>query len=237
MKRMLIGIVMGNVLPRSLSGLSSDMNLTEKHVQKLLEELADRIRRGEEVNASDQRATSSARVLKVSAYFQNPSISWQLGVIFIVASLIEQLHWKVIGTPAKGLKKLKLSGLVDPVSSEIASLGQKMLQLLSLWTLERGDWALLSWLGAREAPAKKVMVFARSTLVALAAAYFVRTEQRFSSWPYQLQHISPNLSVAQKEITLQAFLRADGCCLGPFGRRCRLKFQGVHSKPCPTYVY
>ena len=238
MKRMLIGIVMGNVLPRSLSGLSADMNLTEKKVQKLLEELADRIRRGEEVNASDQRATSSARVLKVSAYFQNPSISWQLGVIFIVASLIEQLHWKVIGTPAKGLKKLKLSELVDPVSSEIAAVGQKMFHLLSLWTLERGDWALLSWLGARVAPVKKVMVFARSTLVALAAAYFVRTEMRFSTWPYRLQHLlSPNLSVAQKGITIQAFLQADGCCIGPFGRRYRLEFQGIHNNPCPTCVY
>ena len=69
-------------------------------------------------------------------------------------------------------------------------------------------------------------------------AYFVRTEMRFSTWPYRLQHLlSPNLSVAKKRITIQAFLQADGCCLGPFGRRYRLEFQGIHNNPCPTCVY
>lgn len=46
LKRMLLGAVMGDILPRSLAGLSARMSVTKKQVQAMLAELAAKVSRG-----------------------------------------------------------------------------------------------------------------------------------------------------------------------------------------------
>lgn len=98
MNRMLIGVVMGNVLPESLVGLSARMSVNEQELEKKLEMLAERLRNG--LDATDHTARECARVLKVAKYFRDKQRCWQLGVIFITASTVERLQWLVIGTLA-----------------------------------------------------------------------------------------------------------------------------------------
>ena len=234
LKRMLAGIVMGNILPDSLASLSSSMKITEAKVKKMLDDIAERIRRGED--ADNHRAQACARVLKVATYFQGSERSWQLGIIFVGATIMEQLHWKIIGTPSKGHQKLCLSNLVDPGSSEVATVAQKLLGLLQRWSLDQGEWHLLHWLGARKAPQGRLMTVARGAVLQLAASYFIRLEMRFSSWPYRLQHLlSPRTAASQKQETIDRFLAASRCCLGPFGRGFRDQFptsESLRSETC-----
>lgn len=223
LKRMLLGIVMGRSLPLSLASLSSSMSITEQKVTRLLEEVAEKIKQG--LEASDHYARECARVLKVAGYFRDEHITWKLGVIFIGASTLQRLHWKIIGVPSRGLPKLTLSGLVDPKTGQIAIVAEELLTLLEEWSLDRTEWRLLDWLGARRVAQGEAMTFARSTILQLASAYFVKAELRLSSWPYRLQHvISPNVTEADRNATIDSFLEASECCLAPAGRVIRRLF-------------
>jgi hypothetical protein len=225
-KRLVVGVVMGNVLPVSLSGLSASLDITESKVQALLKAAMEAAARGEEVRT--EQAKDCARVLKLSTYFRAPGTSWQVAVVLIGASIIDRLHWAVIGAPSRGIAKLSLSGLVDPLDSKVVAAMGSLLALLSSWGLSDdhdSDWRLLPFVGARDVAQGQLMTFARTTMIQLSAALFMKAEMRFASWPYRLQHlISLHTSAAQKAETAKAFLDASPCCLGPFGRQFRRHF-------------
>ena len=135
----------------------------------------------EEVN--NEYAKGCSRVLRISKFFQTPGRRWMLGIILIVASLIDRLHWQVIGAPARGVRKLNLSGVVDVKDPAVAKTQARILALLSEWSLGQGEWALLQWLGATDADELASKKLARTTLIQLSSALFLKADMRFSSWP------------------------------------------------------
>ena len=225
LKRMVLGTLMGNILPSALSGLSADMNITEAKVKKYQEAAQEAMLRGEDSRAF-HNAKEGSRVLRVSSFFQSPDRSWQLGVILISASVVDRLAWAVIGAPSRGIEKLSLSGIADPRFSAVAATIGRLFKLLGTWSLEeQGQWRLLWWLRAQQADLATVMTFARSTVLQIYCALWLKAECRFACWPYRLQHlISTGIPEDVKAQTIQAFLEAEPCCLSAFGRSFRTRF-------------
>jgi hypothetical protein len=226
LKRMLLGTLWNNILPSCLSGLSASMGITEEKVKSMMEEACKAVREGQPVDQSS--ATSCARVLKLSVFFQDEQRSWQLGIILLCAGVADRLHWSVIGAPNRGVSRLDLSGLVDPQRSAVAKTMQSFLLLMETWQLRDGSWSLLKYLGLSDESAAAPRQFAASAVLQLAAAMFMKAEMRLSSWPYRLQVLlSENVSREDKVELAQAFVSASGCCLGHFGRRLRKHFGTV----------
>ena len=226
LKRMLLGTLWNNILPSCLSGLSASMGITEEKVKSMMEEACKAVREGQPVDQSS--ATSCARVLKLSVFFQDEQRSWQLGIILLCAGVADRLHWSVIGAPSRGVSRLDLSGLVDPQRSAVAKTMQSFLLLMETWQLRDGSWSLLKYLGLSDESAAAPRQFAASAVLQLAAAMFMKAEMRLSSWPYRLQVLlSENVSREDKVELAQAFVSASGCCLGHFGRRLRKHFGTV----------
>ena len=90
------------------------MGITQEKVKAMMDEACKSVREGQPVDQSS--ATSCARVLKLSVFFQNEQRSWQLGIILLCAGVADRLHWSVIGAPSRGVSRLILSGLVDPTA-------------------------------------------------------------------------------------------------------------------------
>ncbi|CAK0821660.1 unnamed protein product, partial [Prorocentrum cordatum] len=160
LERMVLGAVLGNILPLSLAGLSARMEVTEAKVKEYLAKAAAQLLMGEE-SADHIRAREGGRVLKVPAFFQDPHRPWQLGIILIVVSVLDRFGWRVIGAPSRGVQKLGLGELVDPGRSALADTVEVLTNLVENFKIHDGGWKLLSWLGAERADRSIVMTYAR----------------------------------------------------------------------------
>lgn len=231
LKRMALGVVMNSVLPSALQGLSGRLGVTEAGLQKEMQIIEAKTASGEE--ADDFAAKTMKRVLRISTFFSEPARRWQVGVTLMCAAVVDKLHWRILGARGK-LPKASLGDIVDPVSSVVGIALEKVLTLAECWSAD-GEWRVLTWFGltdfADEAPRR----WARNTLLRIAAGLFVRTEQRFSSWPYKLAWlISDFASDDEKNVVAKEFLDAPGCCLGPFGRGFRQHFKTVDEVRSPS---
>ena len=224
LKKMVIGCIMGNILPVALSGLGANMELTEDRVNRMLERVTAAQARGEEVGDGEIHwAAHCRRVLRISLFFQNPCRRWQMGVVLLAASIVDRLHWAVLGS--KDTPRLQLRDLVDQKDSHIAKLMRELLAQLDDWSLDNEHWMLLRYLGLEHLHDVAVMDFTRALLVRQAAGLFLCAEHRLSVWPYRLWLLaSPNCTEHEKGLVIKDFLAASPCCLGPFGRRFRNKY-------------
>ena len=223
-KRATLGAVLNNVLPECLANLSRQLSLSDEKLQQAKQKLAEAILRGEE--AENHWLQNATRVMKVSKFFQDGARRWQMGVLLIAGSVVERLHWCLLGK-ADLFRKATLSDLVDPRCSVLARSSSDLRVLLQEWTVG-GRWRLLSFLGLQSPESRQaqdVMVFARSLLFQIASGLFHRLELKHSGWPYMLQVlISPSASAADRLLVAEALEAAQPCCLGPFGRRFRHNF-------------
>jgi hypothetical protein len=234
MKRCVLGCILNGILPESLAGLSENMQLTEAKVTKLLLEHQQRQLAGEQ-NDEGKWLLHCQRVVRISAFFQLPARRWQLGAVLLGASVVDRLHWEVLGTLGK--PKLQLTGLVDPSCSRVAKTLADLLALMLCWSLEHPTWVLLGWLGLVGLEDQEVMMFCRSLLVSLSAGVFTTGEMKFACWPYLLQRIISNSTTrAEKMQILRAFLSARECCLGSFGTRLRKLFPTLQALDTPLFT-
>ena len=141
LKKLVLGCVVNNILPMSLAGLGADVHLTEAQVDDALRKAHAAQLAGEDRGEGELFwASHCKRVLRMSIFFRWPECSWKMGVVLIAASLIDRLHWAVIGCAAR--PKLQLHDLVDVQDSEIAKTMCGFWRLVSLWSL-RSNWQLL----------------------------------------------------------------------------------------------
>ena len=123
MKRLALGVLFNNVIPYSLFGLSRQLSLSEEKLARARRELADAIARGED--AENKWLENASRVMKVSKFFQDPARNWQLGILLIVNSEIEHVHWALLGR----VGKLRKASLLDLVAPRTSVLGRAMHRL------------------------------------------------------------------------------------------------------------
>ena len=135
-------------------------------------------------------------------------------------SLIDRLHWEIIGT--EGKQKASLIDLIRPHGSPIVNTQAAFVRLLSDWSSQ--GWPLLHWLGfPASSRDKQLMGFARAIVARLSAGVFLCAEMRFACYPYRLLRAEfENPSI------LAGLDRVRPCCLGPFGRAFR-KLYGPKS--------
>lgn len=221
LKRMGLGIMMNGVLSQALGGLQRRLRYTQEALREQMKKNEAKLLAGEE--ADDTVVKNMSRVMKISAYFSESSRCSEVGVTLSVVSIIDKLHWRVLGSKGKHAKA-NLSAMVDPVRSCIATASAELLECMDGWSAE-GRWALLRWFGVRDFLEIAPKRFARAVVLQVSAGLFRRTEQRFASWPYRLQLlISNQVSDGVKGGVVEDFLGACDCCLGPFGRAFRSRF-------------
>ena len=224
LKKLVLGCVVNNILPMSLAGLGAEMHLTEAQVDDALRKAHAAQLAGEDRGEGELFwASHCKRVLRMSIFFRRPECSWKMGVVLIAASLIDRLHWAVLGCAAR--PKLQLHDLVDVQDSEIAKTMCGFWRLVSLWSL-RSNWQLLKHLGRDNICDESCMDFARALVVRMSAGAFLTVEMRLANWPYRLWLLaSPNVSREEREVVIDEFLSSRPCCLGPFGRRFKAVFS------------
>ena len=222
MKRLAMGTMFNKVLPQSLAAMSRQLALSEAKLEKARLDLASAILRGED--AENHWLQNASRVMKLSRFFQDEARAWQIGVVLIVNSEIERLHWLLLGRGGE-TRKANLGDLVDPRRSCVGQTMHQFCRLMQHWDT-RGDWKVLAHLGAPAATrSEPVMKYARTLLLRIAAGLFMRVEVKHSRWPYALQILlSPGASAQERYAVVADFLAARECCLGVFGRRFRKQF-------------
>ena len=129
-------------------------------------------------------------------------------MVLTTTSLIDRLHWEIIGT--EGKQKASLIDLIRPHGSPIVNTQAAFVRLLSDWSSQ--GWPLLHWLGfPASSRDKQLMGFARAIVARLSAGVFLCAEMRFACYPYRLlraEFENPSL--------LAGLDRVRPCCLGPF---------------------
>lgn len=163
-----------------------------------------------------------SRVLRASSFFAGESRQWQVGITLVAVSVVDRLHWGILGRRGK-TDKANLHAMVDPKDSIVGEAIQALLNLLDGW-LREAEWGLLEQLGLPSVDASEPRRFARNTVLRLSAGLFQRTEK----WPYRLQFlVSPNVSTVVKAMVAQALIDARPCCVGAFARAFRKHFPTV----------
>ena len=135
------------------------------------------------------------RVLRLSTFFRDSGRRWQMGVVLLAASIVDRLHWAVLGSADRG--RLQLRDLVDSADSAIGKIMHEHYSLLDGWGLDHEPWNLLKYLGRGDLRSAEVMDFASSLIARQGAGMFLCAEQRLSTWPYRLWlMVSPTCSQA-----------------------------------------
>ena len=120
------------------------MDITEDQVQERLKRMLAAEQAGESRGEGEQHAIAhSKRVLRLGCLFRVPSRSLQCGVVLTTTSLIDRLHWEIIGT--EGKQKASLIDLIRPHGSPIVNTQAAFVRLLSDWSSQ--GWPLLHWFG------------------------------------------------------------------------------------------
>lgn len=231
LKKACLGMMMMDILPESLAGLSGKLNIDERVIQEAAVENARRLLAGEEMNLN--KAVHDSRVLKVSRYFGNFENKWQIVVILKAACIVDFMHWGLLGRGGRR-PPADLHGLVDINKSLIAEALSACLCHLLEWRLD-GRWALLKFFGmdAGHMANPESMRWARRVLLQVGAGIWLRMELRFASWPYRLQWlITDSTSEAEKDEVAQQFIDEPACCLGSFCKALRRVFGSVAELRC-----
>lgn len=142
LKRMTVGIVMNGVLVDVLASLSSRLGVTEAKYQKELERNKEQATAGQEVD--DTAAKNMSRMLRVSTFFKEKSRQWQTGVTLIAVSVVDKLHWAILG-PRGARQKANLTAMVDPHCSIVGEAMTSLADLSDAWAPEQ-KWGMLKWL-------------------------------------------------------------------------------------------
>ena len=217
LKRVVLGCMLNDILPSTVAGLGARMDITEAQVEERIHRMHAAELAGEAKGEGEQYAIAhSRRVLRLGCFFRLPSRSLQCGIVLTTCSLIDRMHWVIIGT--EGRPKASLMDLLRPHSSPIIATLGGFVRLMSDWSSEM--WPLLPWLGL-PAPSrdKQLMGFARAVVVRLSAGVFLCSEMKFACYPYKLLRAAcPELADPSIVAGLD---RVRPCCLGPFGRAFR----------------
>lgn len=214
------------------------MWLSPQKVRQWFDEGKDAMLRGEST-AEHYRASEGSRVLRLSTFFQDADRPWQPGVVLLLAGTVDKLAWQALGAPEPGIPKLNLTIVADPSLSMVAATAGKLFSMMGSFDPSAGgDWQFLAWLGAAAADKATVMSFAQSAALQMSCAFALNLEVRFSSWPYRLQHLMPGTTAtdAVREETIESFLQPAPCCIGPFGRAFRTKFDTAEALCSPAAV-
>ena len=175
LKRVVLGAMFNNVLPSTLSALSSNMGITDAKLEKEKNDSMAMIVRGEEANTFN--LMNMTRVMKVSKYFRDATGRWQMGVLLIGCAQIEKLHWLVLGSGSENRRKANLTDLVDPQVSIIGQSQVQLLRLLQEWNLsDASPWRLLAFLGVQDLRAADVRAYSRSLVLSVSCSLFQRLE-------------------------------------------------------------
>ena len=239
LKKVCLGVLMNDILPSALADLSGHLDVTDASVQKQGEQNAKLLAEGKEVNS--EKAAHDSRLLKLSKFFKGFSKNWHLVVILRAACLADSLHWAILGRGKKQAPST-IHDLVDVKRSNIAAALTSCYRHLDTWRIEDGPWQIMRFFGgAEQMRGQDTMVFARTTVLQVAAAMWLRMEVRFSQWPYKLQWlISENTSAAEKRVVAIDLVCAPACCLGSFCRQLRRVFttpEAVLGAHCLSVVH
>ena len=123
LKRVVFGCLLNDILPSTVAGLGATMDISEVQVEERLHRMHAAELAGEAKGEGEQYAIAhSRRVLRLGGFFRSPSRSLQCVIVLTGCSVIDRMHWDIIGT--KGRPKASLIDLLRPHSSPIiATLG------------------------------------------------------------------------------------------------------------------
>lgn len=135
LKRVSLGIIMNSVLPSALAKLKDKVGASQERLDQDIKKIEEQARSGAEVDNTMVQVLS--RVLRVSAFFSDGDRKWQTGVTLITVSVVDKLHWDILGSGGKR-ERATLSNMVDPTASRIVATLAQLFDLLSGW---HGDGA------------------------------------------------------------------------------------------------
>ena len=235
LKKVLLGIVMGNVIPIPFAALPQAMRLNEADVQDKCVQIARGLAAGEDI--TDFWSLSCKRICTQGKFWAQRSKRVEAVVVFTVSSVVDTLHWKILGVKGK-YERATFTSFLDPINTIIGITMSSLLTLLQTWSIEvEGPWSVLQLVDAQAYEDQEAMMFAFSTTIRIAASIFVRFEQRLSGNAlYGLQWlISDHTALEDKEVARRRFCDANACCLGNSGRQLRQSFQTLESTRTPLF--
>lgn len=238
LKRIVIGIVCNNVLLNSLSALAGNMQLTEKKVGDMLEQLKIQRNRGEEVD--DKWARHCSRIVRVSVVLREPARQWQVGVALLSSLIADELHWDVLGNSTKLIPQATLTRMVDPNETIVGKALQRIVREMDDFREASNVWGVLRWLrGSLED--KDLVRHCQAVYAQLSAGIFLRGDLRLATAFYMGQClISRNMDNDEVAATLKYIYGLNACCVGSFMRKFRRRFPTpaqATAKLCGPPVY
>lgn len=120
-------MIMNGVLPAALASLGTKGGFSKEQLEEEVKGNAEKASRGEEVD--NQRIKNLSRILRASAFFGDDTRRWQVGVTLVTASVVDRLHWQVLGARGKRFKA-NLEDMIDPHKSIVGAASAKLLSLL-----------------------------------------------------------------------------------------------------------
>jgi hypothetical protein len=211
-KKLAIGVMLNSVFPEALADLAGGMHVTEASLLKDIAANAKKMLEGKEADGT--RVERASRSLRVSKHFNSPKSKWELCVTIKALSVVDDLHWSVLG--AKGREcKANLSDLVDPMRSKVAETLDKLRALMDDWNTDPGSWKALEWFGGSMDDVE-VMEFAFGAIIFLSCKLFAFTELKMSNLPYRLQwFLCTGVSPSDIKELLDLWDTLRDCCMGP----------------------
>jgi hypothetical protein len=226
LKRVAIGGLMNNFFGISLSTLDKKLEYKEADIRADMARKLARCLAGEEVDT--KREVHATRVIKLASYFSDCVRQWQMIIIIMGASIVDKLHWVVLGR-GPHQPKATLAEMIDPFASPITIALNSSFKLMkaSAWTCD-GPWGLLQFFGIVDFKVQHLMRFALRVLVQCSASVYLRLAARFASWPYRLHWLlNDRITTEEKRAIAQDFIDARECCLGPFAKTLRTHYGTV----------
>ena len=213
LKRCALGSMLNGLIPEAIGGMGKTMQVDERALQREVQKQTAAALAGAEYDSN--RVTSMSRIHRVSTFFQIPERRWQLGIAVKVVSIVEELHWTLLG--GKGRPKASIATLVDPGASVVALALNKLYNLLLDWDPAHDAWSHLRFFGVTNFSNEQLMLSARAQCVQVGARLFFDIEKRFASWPYRAQWLhSPSTNEQERAAVRDEILAARPCCLGAF---------------------
>ena len=225
LKKVTVGAAFNAALLKNLSSLAANMNLTEATVNRMLEEIKEKRRRGQE--SDDKWANHCSRVVRVSLSLRDPGKRWQCAVALNTALIVDRLHWDILPDERMEKRMAGLTEMVDPYKSIVCKALHRVVLEMDDYKEEAKVFGILRALGG-DMHDPEVSRHTLKQYCQVSAGIFLRGDVRLASPFYQGQlFVSKTLAKEERELALNdIYARAD-CCLGSFMRKFRKRFKTV----------
>ena len=189
---------------------------------------------------SDMQIQHRARKAKVREFLSKPETPWQVAIVFLCTSVLDQVVYflmtggqgfqsKKPGTMPAAEMPITIPSLMSKVSEGRAALLDLLRSLDDPDSPCRQLFRAMG-VGAGVLSTQQFLAFFRRMVLQMSAGLMRRFELRLGSQPYRLWVLcDDSIPEAEREAAMDEFLATPECCLGLLGQQLRRLFPTVEA--------